>query len=180
MSGPWYGRRYRQPVESTRDPRTYHCVDSRHETCGAYKIPMDIQLYGWTAYMGRQAVDRAELPAGPGYLSPCGPGYHTIPYHTIPYHTYGYHVTMWGSAGTKEGRSDRRTGNYETGLSIRCYFHFVMKEHYFMDSMSNRTCNNMYNKSQNRRKCGNMCAEEKKYAAGAGVRDLHNGLQKEG
>ena len=25
-----------------------------------------------------------------------------------------------------------------------------------------------------------MCAEEKKYAAGAGVRDLHNGLQKEG
>ena len=37
---------YRQPVESTRDPRTYHCMDSRHGTCGVYRRPMDIQLYG--------------------------------------------------------------------------------------------------------------------------------------
>ena len=61
---------YKRPVESTRDPRTYQCMDSRHETCGAYERPMDIQLYGWTAYT--RPVDTAELPAGPGYLSPCG------------------------------------------------------------------------------------------------------------
>ena len=107
-----------RPAEPTRYPWTYSSMDGQPT--------WDDRL--WT---------EQSCPLGLGTCHHVGLG--TIPYHTIPYHTYGYHVTMWGSAGTKEGRSDRRTGNYETGLSIRCYFHFVMKEHYFMDSMSNRT-----------------------------------------
>ena len=57
-------------------------------TCGVHEGSTDIPLYGqptwdlwslqethghtalWTAYT--RPVDTAELPAGPGYLSPCG------------------------------------------------------------------------------------------------------------
>ena len=67
----------RRPVESTRDPRTYHCVDSRHETCGAWTYSSMDSLHGGT----------------------CGHSLEHARWAWVP-------VTMWGSAGTKVGRSD--------------------------------------------------------------------------
>ena len=66
--------------EHVGDPRTYHCMDSQHDTCGAHAwtySSMDGQATRDERTCGHKTqdmgpVDIAELPAGRGHLSPGG------------------------------------------------------------------------------------------------------------